>query len=63
MASGTFLAVPTESNPQETECGSSLNHLALLTSEEAMGCGGKDEELYYEELTRYLVTAGKTRVH
>lgn len=48
MASGSFLAVPTVSNPQETECDLSLNH--LLTSAEAMGCVGEDEEFNLDTL-------------
>ena len=50
MASGSFLAVPTVSNPQETECDLSLNHLSLLTSAEAMGCVGEDEEFNLDTL-------------
>ena len=50
MASGSFLAIPTVSNPQETECDLSLNHLSLLTSAEAMGCVGEDEEFNLDTL-------------
>ena len=38
------------SNPQETECDLSLNHLSLLTSAEAMGCVGEDEEFNLDTL-------------
>ncbi|KAJ7360078.1 hypothetical protein OS493_018062 [Desmophyllum pertusum] len=44
MASESFLAVPTVSNPQETEAVLSLNHMSLLTSVEAMSYGAENEE-------------------
>ena len=50
MALESFFAVPTVSNPQETDATSSLNHTSLLTSVEAMSCGMQDEEFNLDML-------------
>ena len=42
MASGSFLAVPTVSSPQETECDLSLNHLFFLQFNDRNAVGGND---------------------
>ena len=50
MASESFLAVPTVSNPQETDAVLSLDHMSLLASVEGMSGGGEHETFNLDTL-------------